>query len=156
MAYNAFVAYSKDIYKRPFLICCGSYGSGKTYLIEALAVELYNKGIFCRVLTFSEMLSVLKAGMEKGAIPSYEARLELYKKAKILLIDDVGMGAKETEWNTGVLEAIVDYRYHERLPLVITSNNDKAGFSPRITSRFTDKEIAQIVINRGQDYRRSK
>ena len=140
---------------KPFLGCYGGVGSGKTHLLEATAIELYKRGIFERVIPADIMFSALKNAMRDGSIPSYQDILGAYCKARMLLLDDIGMGT-DTDWSQSVLEAVVLHRFHERLPTVFVTNKDFSDLPPRIVSRFKDKELSVLVLNEADDYRRLK
>jgi len=137
----------------PMVLMYGGLGSGKTYLLEAAAIELREKGLFARVIKFERILAALRAGMKDRATPDYETVLDNYCQAKILLIDDYGMGMKGTEWAVSIFETIIDHRYHESLPTVVTTNIELTELPPRVYSRFMDKSRAVIVLNKGKDYR---
>lgn len=145
-----FVITSKPI----LILIIGGVGSGKTYLLEATAIQWRVLGRFSRVLKYERILAGLKMGMMDRAIPNYEIRLQNLLNSERLLIDDYGMGSKDSEWSKSILETVVDHRYHERLPTVITTNIDVTELPQRVYSRFCDKELAKIIINRGKDYRK--
>lgn len=138
----------------PLLLCIGLPGSGKTFLMEALCLELYRRGTFIRLLTASGLLSALKRCMEPGHMPTYEEQLRRYMEEPRLLIDDLGAGSTGSDWQWGVWEAIISYRYGHRLMTVITTNLDISQIPERIVSRFADKDVARTVLNKATDYRR--
>jgi len=66
----------------------------------------------------------------------------------LLILDDLGV-EKGTEWAAAKLDAIVDYRYLEKLPMVITANT--LELSERILDRMREGRIVRL---RGQSYRK--
>lgn len=140
----------------PLLLCGGITGNGKTYLMEALTIEIYKRGAFVRLLTAFDYLAVLKGCMEPGHIPPYEEQLRRYMEEPRLLIDDLGSGTKGSDWEWGVWEAIINYRYQHRLLTVITTNLDLAQLPARIQSRFSDPAVGRVVLNNATDYRRER
>ena len=140
----------------PYMILCyGGVGNGKTYLLEATAVRLKERGIFARVVTALRLTKTLKRKMrEKYSIPSYDDVLDNYCQSNILLMDDIGMGMMDSKWENTVLEQIVNYRYINRLWTAMTTNTDIKDLPDRVVSRFSDPEVGVIVHNTGKDYRR--
>lgn len=152
--YIAFLALATREDASPFLLCYGGVGNGKTYLCEALAIEWYRRGIFCRVLTMSDIMRTLKRSMraESGYLP-YDVLLDNYSQANRLIIDDAGMGGSGTAWEYGQLEEIIAYRYREKLITVATTNRDLKDLPERIVSRFGDRELGARVLNEAADFR---
>lgn len=140
---------------RPLLLCYGGVGNGKTYLCEALALEWYRRGIFCRVFTMGDIMRTLKSAIRaENGMFSLDVILDNYCKSAHLIIDDVGMGGSGSNWEFGQLEEIIVYRYRERLVTVMTTNRDLKELPERIVSRFYDPEIGCVVLNDAPDYRR--
>ena len=154
-AYTAFFAMANRDDARPFLLCYGGVGNGKTYLCEALALALRKKGRYARVVTMARVMSVLKHSMQADSgMLSLDDILNNYCKAPHLILDDVGMGGSGSAWEFGQLEEIVCYRYRERLMTVLTTNRDLKELPERIVSRFYDPEVGFVVLNEGADFRR--
>ena len=156
VAYQAFCDFATLENPKPFLGCYGGVGSGKSHLLEAAALKLYERGIFARVIPADTMFSSLKKGMSDRVIPSYQDVLESYCKMPILLLDDIGMGMTESDWAYSVLETIVLHRFHERLKTIFVTNKDFAELPERVVSRFKDGELSVLVLNEAGDYRRLK
>jgi len=152
--YKAFRMFAEQI--PPYLMLCyGNVGNGKTYLLEATAIKLKEKGLFARVNTMTSFLRILKNTMsQKYPMPSYDQILDNYCNAPILLMDDVGMGMLDSKWETAVLEELINHRYHRRLWTALTTNQPLGSLPERVTSRFSDPGIGIIVENKGKDYRR--
>ena len=51
-----------------------------------------------------------------------EDKLELYKKARILMLDDIGADSMSSWIRDDVLGVILQYRMQEQLPTIFTSN----------------------------------
>lgn len=97
----------------------GSFGSGKSYLISALFNELAKDGVKSCIIFYQEFLTELKGKFGTG---DFNESLERLKKAKLLLIDDIG-AENVTSWSRDdVLCPILQYRMQENLPTFFTSN----------------------------------
>lgn len=139
------------------LLNYGGAGCGKTHLCEALAQELDKKGVFARVIEWPEQVRVFKRSMHSNKPGLYDQIFENFRKAPFLIIDDVGMGTVGSEWEWGELEDIVNYRYRNHLPTVLTTNLDvKTDIPERIYSRFRDAVTSRCVLNNAGDYRPRK
>jgi DNA replication protein DnaC len=153
-AYRAFLAMSQDD-ARPLLLCYGGVGNGKSYLCEALTMAWYGRGLYSRVFTMAGIMGVLKRAMRpENAMPPLEDIQRNYCRSPRLIVDDVGMGGSGSAWEYGQMEEIVSWRYRERLPTVMTTNQDVRNLPERIFSRFCDPEVGSVVLNDGEDYRR--
>lgn len=138
------------------LLCYGGVGNGKTHLCEATSIELYKRGIFCRVLNMAVIMRSLKNSMGKDSINSYDELLTRLCTVSHLIIDDVGMGGSGSEWEWGQLEEIIVARHREELFTIMTTNRDLPELPERVVSRFQDNQLGIVVLNQAEDYRPKK
>ena len=73
--------------------------------------------------------------------------------APLLVMDDFGT-QNATEWAQEKLFQILNYRYINKLPLVVTTNLMLNEMEPRISSRLEDPEMVTRVNIMAPDYRR--
>jgi DNA replication protein DnaC len=152
-----FKLYAEGMLGTPFLVCIGDYGCGKTHLMEALVIKRHELGYFCRVTKFNKFIENLKKSVGSQEFPTYDQILSSHCTGKILVMDDIGMGIKETSWLTSVLETLIDSRYYNRLETVLSMNKEAwASLPQRVVSRLCDGEVCTIVENNGKDYRKTK
>ncbi|MGQ9826036.1 MAG: ATP-binding protein, partial [Desulfotomaculales bacterium] len=83
-------------------------------------------------------------------------RLELLKTLELVVLDELG-AEKSSEWVTERLYVIINARYNEMLPTIITSNLEMEELEAlpgweRIVSRLF--EMCHLVKVDGKDYRR--
>ncbi len=96
----------------------GNFGCGKTYLIAAAINELHKKNIKGVILYWPEFLRDLKASFNDY----FDEKFELAKRAKVLLIDDIG-AENITSWaRDEILASILQYRMDSNLTTFFTSN----------------------------------
>ncbi|MCH4184030.1 MAG: ATP-binding protein [Eggerthellaceae bacterium] len=148
-------------YHGGWLILAGNAGTGKTstaccILRDALAHRLG------RFITAAGYLSTLKENM--GANGARELQ-SMMRNTSLLVLDDYGK-EKETEWGCEKLFDILDFRYANRKPTIITTNYSLAELYRKI-ERGTDAETAGAFSSRisargntflrfdGKDMRRS-
>lgn len=107
------------------IVLGGQVGSGKTHLILALANNFIQKRkINVIYLNYRDIIAKLKRNALDDNFISKE--LEKYQKAEILLIDDLFKG-KVTDADVNFIFEIVNYRYNNYLPMMITTEYDVNG-----------------------------
>ena len=94
-----------------------------------------------------------------NAIKGGRGYLEEIRKAKFLIIDDIGVEPpKVYEYKNEIrpLAELLDFRYLWRLPTVLTSNLPDAALSDRYGPRILDRlnEMAAKVAFTGKSFRR--
>lgn len=98
----------------------GQVGSGKTHLLCAVSNHLLTNGIGVIYFPFVEGMNNLKSNFDE-----LESKLERLKKARVLFIDDLFKGRERpTAWQIETTFALVNYRYLNHLPILLTSEKD--------------------------------
>ncbi|MGW6703564.1 ATP-binding protein [Streptomyces sp. NPDC054956] len=141
----------------PSLLLIGPTGTGKTHLAWGTlrAIAQSGSALACRwrAITAVDMYATLRP---KGS-PDPDAALASYSGAGLLFIDDLA-AAKATEWTEEITYRIVNHRYEQCLPTMITSNvppgQMKDLLGDRVASRLT--EMCERVILRGDDLRKGR
>ena len=150
MAYNQARHYAESL--NGWLFLQGGYGAGKTHLAAAIANFAVGMGVPTLFLTVPDLLDTLRFSYA-GDENTFEERFNDIRNAKLLVLDDFGT-QNATGWAQEKLFQIVNYRYINKLPTVITSNLALDEIEPRIRSRISDPElVTQSRIN-APDYRR--
>lgn len=136
------------------LLCYGAAGCGKSHLCEALSIELSERGIRARVFEWPALIRFFKRTMHNDEVPDmYNELFERYCQSPWLILDDVGMGGVGSAWEWGEFDELVNYRYRNNLPTVVTTNLDITKLPGRAVSRFRDAIKGRCVLNSGEDYR---
>ena len=91
------------------------------------------------------LLSELKRTFNDPA-KSTEGLLDRYCQCTLLVMDDIGAG-QTTEWNVGIVYQIINARYNNELPTIITSNYDLDNLGRRLSSSG-DTYSAQRIVSR--------
>lgn len=133
-----------------WLTIWGNAGNGKSHLAAAAANRLIEAGRAVEYVTLPELLSYLKQAFNDEEKDSAQDRLERLINIPILVLDDLG-AEYMTEWARGEVFKLLNGRYVENKPTMITTNirPDKMPF--RIASRLQE---GVIVHNTGKDYRK--
>ena len=133
-----------------WLLYTGRYGTGKTHLAAAIANRALERGIDLIFQPVPDLLDQLR--MSYGNVSeTYEDRFEKYRTVPLLVLDDLG-AQSPTAWAEEKLYQIINYRYVNKLPTVITSNVNMRDVDGRIASRLRDPMVNHIVMS-VPDYR---
>jgi DNA replication protein DnaC len=149
-AYNQARTYADSV--RGWLLIQGRYGCGKTHLAAAIANSCVDNGLPTLFLTVPDLLDSLRFSYDSSEI-SFEKRFEQIRQAPILILDDFGTQSA-TEWAREKLFQILNFRYINQLPLVVTTNLDLQEIEGRIRSRLSDPDIVAHIFIQAPDYRR--
>jgi len=149
-AYNHARRYASSL--NGWLLIRGKYGCGKTHLAAAIANFAVSVGVPTLFITVPDLLDSLRAAFNDPDA-TFEERFEEIRRAPLLVLDDFGT-QNATSWAQEKLFQIMNYRYVNRLPLVVTMNIPLDEVEPRIRSRLQDPELVSDVHILATDYRR--
>ena len=135
-----------------WLLLQGHYGCGKTHLAAAVANFVVDIGIPTLFLTVPDLLDSLRFSYNNPK-SSFEERFEDIRRCPLLIMDDFGT-ENATPWAQEKLFQILNYRYINNLPLLITTNLSLNQLEGRIRSRLQDPELVTRVHILAPDYRR--
>jgi DNA replication protein DnaC len=149
-AYDAALAFAH--HPDGWLVLVGEYGCGKTHLAAAIAnLTLRHKQMGPIFAVVPDLLDYLRTTFSPDAEVSYDERFSAFRSADLLILDDLGT-ENATPWAREKLFQIINYRYNERAPLVVTTN-DLDRVDPRIRSRLSDWQLSKHVFIDAVDYR---
>lgn len=129
----------------------GTYGSGKTHLTAAIANEAVNQNVPTLFITPSDLLDRLRSGYSSSEM-GFEERFDEVRNVRLLVIDDFGT-QNITSWGQEKLFQLLNYRYINKLPTVITTNLILDEIESRIRSRLMDEELVRHIRILTLDYR---
>lgn len=151
---QAALAAAQAFARNPFrcLMLWGPPGTGKSHLAMGVVNALLDAGREVLAFTAPDFLDLLRSGYDDGA---YNRLLATVKGIGVLVLDDLGT-EKDTEWGQEKLFQVIDFRYRELLPLLISTNVDPAQFTPRLADRLCDERWSLRVGINAPSYRRRK
>jgi DNA replication protein DnaC len=148
-AYNQAQHFSQSL--KGWLLLQGGYGCGKTHLAAAIANFAVSIGVPTLFITVPDLLDTLRFAYQDRE-STFEERFEEIRTASLLVLDDFGT-QNATPWAQEKLFQILNYRYINHLPLVVTTNLAIEEIEGRIRSRLEDPELVTSVRILAPDYR---
>ncbi|MFI9154536.1 ATP-binding protein [Streptomyces sp. NPDC053367] len=144
---------SKSTPRHRSLLLLGSTGVGKTHQAYGVLRYLAAADVFTSWATTSaaDMYAALRP---RHGVDS-ETEFRKYAHAQLLMIDDLG-AAKPSEWTEEINFRLVNHRYENRLPTIITSNVLPKELTERVGERVASRLVGMSdrVVLRGEDRRR--
>jgi DNA replication protein DnaC len=137
-----------------WLFLYGPVGTGKTHLAVAIAryaIEHHRMSVYFAPVP--DLLDHLRATFDPAHSSDYDERFNDIRTAQLAVLDDLGT-ENATPWAREKLYQIINHRYIEQLPTVITSNVDQRKVDDRIMSRILDHRLTQYVEVDAEDFRR--
>ena len=134
------------------LMFVGGVGTGKTHLAAAVVNYVTTElAIPARFMTAVDLFGALR-DFENGA-----GTMRELKNVPLLAIDDLGK-EKTTEWNREKLFEVINHRYENCLPVVITTNGTPKELEQKLGEAVFSRlcETCSGVMMDGEDYRRRK
>lgn len=147
---NGFKAMQKDAdsVEKNGLFLYGSKGTGKTHLAASIANELIEQGVPVVFATMIDLLGKLKESFEESQKGKRESDiLRIFTEADLLIIDDFGK-EQPTEWALTKIYQIVNARYEDYKPIIVTSNYSSKQLVERLTPKSGDPITADATIDR--------
>lgn len=123
-AFTTALSYSKNfennkLNRRNSILFMGQPGSGKTHLSIAIANQLIENHISVIYMQYRDVITILKQTISNDP-EVYQAQINKYKDAKVLLIDDLFKGSI-TKSDINIMFEIANHRYLKKLPTIIST-----------------------------------
>lgn len=160
VAYNIAKKYAEEFQPgtKHGLVFYGHAGSGKTHLAAAITRYIIEeKQIPVKFMRIVDLLLEIRKTYDENESWKAENERELFRKyslVPLLVLDDIG-SEKTTDWVRQVLYQIIDERWIEARPIIVTSNLTleelEARLGERIASRIAG--MTQLIEMKDQDYR---
>jgi DNA replication protein DnaC len=146
--------YSKETTKGLKLF--GNYGSGKTHLVSAIIHKLGEQMIDCRFMVVPELLRSIRQGFSQDSDKANDLVKEA-ERAHLLILDDLG-AEKTSDWVREQLYIIINRRYENMLPTIVTTNCTTAELVERLGERTVSRliEMTDAYKITADDYRLKK
>ena len=140
------------------LIFYGPCGSGKTHLAVAILQEQIDNGHWLSIwfVSATDLLMEIKETFnDESTISESDVIAKYTEEIDFLVIDDLG-AEFVTEWVIATFYRIIDRRFRQGLPTLVTTNLTNyeitERFGPRIASRLS---AYKLVLLQGRDARKN-
>lgn len=142
-----------------FLFITGSPGCGKTYIASAMLAWMYgNVGSF-RIWNDQHLLERLRNFISSDMRGDFGKEIEYLIDDEFIILDDMG-SSQLTDWQVDVWFKVINTRYENALPTLITTNLTSKeiyeNLGPRTHSRIFAKENKIIDMHEYKDLRQSE
>ena len=134
-----------------WLVFIGRHGCGKTHLASAIAQATRERGLDVLFILVPAFLDYLRSTFNQDGNPGYEASSRV-ERAGLLILDDFSESIA-TPWTREKLDLLLNQRYLNRMPTVITSSVQPETLEPRIWSRMSDPGLSSVYEIRAPDFR---
>ena len=131
--------------KSKSLIITGNVGTGKTHIAASIANYLIQNEVRVIFGTLINLLGEVKDTYKNDGKTESDI-IEKYSKVPLLIIDDLGK-EKPSEWTLEKLFTIINNRYENNLPVVITTNYNREQLRERLANN-QNYIIADSIISR--------
>lgn len=135
------------------LLFTGTPGTGKTHLAAAIANHVIAEfGTPVRFGGFIDLLDKVKRSFGKD-----EDVVKELSEVPLLVMDDLGK-ERQTEWSNAILYQVINRRYENYLPVIITTNEDMGTLERNIGEATLSRliETCKGVKMEGKDHRKEK
>ena len=139
------------------LLIYGDAGNGKTFTTACITNYLINKMVPVICVSINSLLDRIKETYTKWGKEVEEDIIRGLCNADLLIIDDLGT-EQDTEWAKTKIYNILDSRYRNGLPLIITTNIELNELKEKYHARAYDRilEMCTPVRNDGKSIRIEK
>ena len=131
---------------KDWLVIAGKTGRGKTLLAAAI-------GNYCReagmqgvlFVVVPDLLDWLRVSFSPQNPKTFDDLFEQVRNAPLLILDDLG-AQSSTPWAEEKLFQLINHRYNDLLPTVITTSVTFTEMERRLGTRITDPQASSILF----------
>jgi DNA replication protein DnaC len=147
--------FTADPRATPSLLILGATGTGKTHLAYAIVRAVAETGTPAAIGWRATTAADLYAALQPRPGVDSETEFRTYARSPLLFLDDLG-AAKGSEWTEQITYRLINYRYEQCLPSIVTSNVPPADLREVVGERVASRlfEMTVRVSLKGDDRRR--
>lgn len=139
------------------LLFYGVPGNGKTFVSAAIANKLLAQMVPVICVSINSLLARIKETFNSWGKEAEDTIINTLANADLLIIDDLGT-EQATDWSKTMIYNIIDSRYRNGLPLIISTNVALDELENKYDKRTYDRllEMCTPIKNDGLSIRRKK
>ena len=143
-------SFHKDSKSNKSIMFVGQVGSGKTHLSMAIANSLMKEGVGVLYMSYREEIISLKQNIMDEEY--YRKCMDRFKRARVLLIDDLFKGSISGS-DVNIMFEIINFRYLNGLPVIVSCEKgveEIMGIDEAIGSRIYEMCCGYLVSLSGR------
>ncbi len=135
----------------------GGVGVGKSHLATGIILNWckQNKTNKAEFINFPSLLFELQSNFnDKEEAGANESIISDLIETELLVLDDIG-GENTTKWSNTILYLIVNGRYENKKPIVVTTNLNPKKLSPNVGDKIVSRlcQMCEVVKITSEDRR---
>lgn len=140
---------------RTGLIFVGDYGRGKTQAATLTLAEAAAAGYHVERVKWGAFVRRVRSTYNRESKLQEDDLIRALVAPDLLLLDDVGAADKHTEHNERLLTAVIDERYDQGRPIILTTNLGRAELEEHLGGRAFDRlwNNSETILFTGPNYR---
>ena len=127
-----------------WLALTGPSGSGKTQLAAAIANRCIERQQTTFFIMVADLLDHLRAAYSPSSEIAYDELFEQVRNVPVLVLDDLGAHSS-TPWAQEKLHQIINHRYNNALPTVVTIRGPVARLDESLRTRLDAEGRSRLV-----------
>jgi len=131
-----------------WLVLTGPSGSGKTHLGVAIANRCIERNQTTFFIVAADLLDHLRAAYSPDAPVSYDELFEQVRNVPVLVLDDLST-ASATPWAQEKLFQVINHRYNNSLPTVVTVRGPLQRLDDALRTRLEGADGTAAVVQLG-------
>ena len=131
-----------------WLVLTGPSGSGKTHLAVAIANKCIERNQTAFFIVAADLLDHLRAAYSPENPVSYDDLFEQVRNVPVLVLDDLSM-ANATPWAQEKLFQVINHRYNNTLPTVVTVRGPLQRLDDSLRTRLEGADGTATVVQLG-------
>ncbi len=143
VALAAAVAYASAEKLTGWFVLAGAAATGRTPMAAAIANAAMERGVRASFMTAPDLLDHLRGAFAPHSELAYDELFEELKSVPLLVLDDLGIYSA-TPWAQEKLYQLLNRRYQDRLPTVITLACELSDLDEHLRVRLADTSVSQV------------
>lgn len=136
-----------------WFVITGRPGSGKTHICTAIVGKLIDEGCDCRYMLWRDAVRELKALVNDA--DSYREKMDAYKRADVLYIDDFLKGTV-SDADMNVAFELLNFRYNQNKKTIISGERSIAEvlkLDEAVGSRIYERSKGYLIQAAAENWR---